>query len=411
MTTRAPGAPLPRRALAAVALLAFAVVAVWAASRLWSTDVPGDLPQPAVDPAETFGETALDEAKSFETFLRVSAVLSQVALLATLGLYAFRGARFVRESAAGPIGTGFLLGMLGLAIAWLVQLPFLIADTWWLRHHDVIEAGYVEAIVGDLAGLAETFLFVCFALLIAMGLARFVRERWWLPAGVAFVALFAGLNYVAPYLLFGLDPATPALKRQAVELARAEGLDDDVPVEIMPVREELSQPNAFAFGLGATRRIVIFDTLAEDFPAREVRATLAHEVAHHARDHIAKGIGWFAVVILPTALIVAFATRRRGGMAVPEAVPLALFVVVALNVVTMPLQNAASRRYEAEADWTALQATRDPKAVEDLWRDFTLRALADPDPPGWWHVLYDTHPSGVERVEMARAWAQLNGHR
>lgn len=393
-----------RRAVAVAVVVALAAVGAWAATRLWRTSVPADLPAPPVDLERTFGAQALREAEHFAAFPRVTALLSQVVVLVTLALYAFRGARFARESAAGPIGTGFLLGMLGLAIVWLVQLPFRVADVWWLRRHDVIEVGYVEAIVGDLAALAGTFLYVCLALLVAMGLARTVRGRWWLPAGVAFVALFAGLTFVSPYLYPGLTSADAELRGEAVRLAEREGLDGELRVQIEEVRDHMSQPNAFAMGLGPTRRIVLYDTLAYDFPGDQVRATLAHEVAHHARDHLAKGIGWFALVIVPTALVVALVTRRRGGLGVPEAVPLALLVVVALNLVTGPLQNAASRRYEAEADWSALNATRDPEAVEGLWRSFTERALADPDPPGWWQLLNGSHPTGVERVQMARAW-------
>jgi hypothetical protein len=40
-----------------------------------------------------------------------------------------------------------------------------------------------------------------------------------------------------------------------------------------------------------------------------------------------------------------------------------------------------------------------------LFRHFTARSLADPDPPGWYHALFDDHPSGLERIEMAEAWA------
>ncbi len=84
---------------------------------------------------------------------------------------------------------------------------------------------------------------------------------------------------------------------------------------------------------------------------------------------------------------------------------MALLVVVCLQIVATPLQAAASRRAEAEADWAALQATRDPAAMRALHRRFTRVALADPDPPGWFHWLFDDHPSGLERVAMADAWS------
>ena len=78
------------------------------------------------------------------------------------------------------------------------------------------------------------------------------------------------------------------------------------------------------------------------------------------------------------------------------------------NLLWMPLNAAATRRYEAEADWTALNATKDPKAMEGLFVNFTRKALSDPDPPGWWHALFDDHPSGLERIQMARAWQDLH---
>ena len=71
-----------------------------------------------------------------------------------------------------------------------------------------------------------------------------------------------------------------------------------------------------------------------------------------------------------------------------------------------PRQSAVSRRNEAEADWAALNTTRNPAAFVALFRDFAKYGLADPDPPGWFHVLFEDHPSGLERIEMARAWSR-----
>jgi STE24 endopeptidase len=398
-----------RRAAGIVGLVVLVIAGVYAATLLWHTQVPDGLPHPSVDLDATFGASAVRRAESFEAFARVLALLGQLALLVTLGLYAWRGARFARESAAGPIGTGFLLGMLGLAIVWLVELPFTVAELWWLRRHDVVEIGYVEAILSGLAGLGGTFLSICFALLIAMGLARALRRTWWLPAAAAFLALFAGLTFLSPYLVAGLDPASRWAQRETDRLGEIEGVSGHVPVRIEQMREVTSQPNAYAMGLGSTQRVVLWDTLADGFPRDEVRVTLAHEVGHLARDHLAKAIGWFAITILPTALVIALVTRRRGGLGNPAAVPLALLAFVVCGLLATPLQSTVSRRYEAEADWTALRATRDPKAMEGLFRGFTRKALADPDPPGWWHVIFDSHPSGKERVQMARAWAQREG--
>ncbi len=402
--------PTPvRRALWIGAALAVVVGAVIGGRALWQTIVPGGLPSPPVDVDATFGAQAVDKAESFEAFIRIVTILSIVVELVTLGLYAWRGARFARESAAGPIGTGFLLGMLGFGILWLVQLPFTIVQLWWLKDHDVVTVGYVEAIVDDFLSLGGTFLSICAALLIAMGLARLLRGAWWLPAAAAFVGIMALLTFSGTLLVPGLHDPPAWAQRDVDQLARVEGVQRHIPLQIMDVREYTSQPNAFATGLGPSQRVVLFDTLADDFPRDQVRVTLAHEVGHLARRHLAKGIAWFAITIVPTALIIALLTRGRGGMGEAAAVPLAVFVFVVCNLLWMPLSAASTRRYEAEADWTALQATKDPKAMQGLFVNFTRKALADPDPPGWWHVLFDSHPSGLERVQMARAWASLNG--
>ncbi len=232
----------------------------------------------------------------------------------TLGLYAWKGARFARESAAGPIGTGFLLGMLGFAILWLVQLPFTVVELWWLKDHDVVTVGYPEALLDDFLSLGGTFLSICAALLIAMGLARLLRAAWWIPAAAAFVGIMALLTFSGTALLPGLHDPPAWAQRDVDQLTRIEGVDRHIPLRVMDVRDHTSQPNAFATGLGATQRVVLFDTLAEDFPRAQVRVTLAHEVGHLARRHLAKGIGWFALTILPTALVIALVTRRRGGM-------------------------------------------------------------------------------------------------
>jgi STE24 endopeptidase len=131
---------------------------------------------------------------------------------------------------------------------------------------------------------------------------------------------------------------------------------------------------------------------------------VAHEYAHHARDHIWKLAGWFALFAVPGAGLVALVTRRRGGMREPEAVPLGLFVVVVLQLLAQPVFNELSRRLEAEADWQALEATRTPEAAIALFEGFTRVGLQDPEPPGWSYFLQATHPSVMERIAMAEAW-------
>jgi len=359
---------------------------------------------PSVDVDTVFGARVVHKAVRVERFFLVTWVLEQVVLFATLVWYARRGPRFASESAAGPIGTGMLLGMLGLAIVWLVELPFTLLDIWWARRHDLTESGYLEWALEHWLELGFEFIAICFALLVVMFLARRLGEIWWIPGAAVFLAVGAFFAFVQPYLVPTKPLRDPKLARSARQYERLQGVGK-IPVRIEDVSDTTSQANAYAVGFGPSRKVVLWSTMVDGgFSDAEVRVVLAHEIGHHSSKHIAKALAWFGLFALPAAYILMRATRRRGGMGEAAAVPLALLVVAVIELALAPAQALISRRMEAEADWKALQTTRDPAAAKRLFVDFGRTDLANPDPPGWAHVLLDSHPTLAQRFAMAEAW-------
>ncbi|MFN2467456.1 MAG: M48 family metalloprotease [Gaiellaceae bacterium] len=384
-----------------------ALAAGWflAAYLLWdSSTVPGDLSLPKVDPGTYVPEAVLDRADRFERFQRWNFVLATLALLATLAFYARRGHRFMRESAAGRVGTGMLLGMLGFALVWLAQLPFAIAGFWWYRRHDLAEGDYLEFVFGDWLVLGFTFLSLCLALLIVMGLAGVMGRWWWVLGGPAFVGIAALFLFLYPYLSDLDRPDDRALIVRARAIAEKAGVEG-VPLRVEKVSDQTDLVNAWAAGLGPSRRVALWDTLLDGrFTDAQVDVVIAHEYGHHAHAHLSKGIAWYALFAIPGAFGIELLTRRKGGMRNPAAVPLSLFVLVALQLVATPLDNAITRHMEAEADWAALSTTRDPVAAQRLFAGFTRTSLSDPHPPTWSYILLETHPTIEQRIAMAEAW-------
>ena len=386
-----------------------ALGAAWAlaAWSLWQTQVPDGLELPTLNAGRLFDASLLERAQSYERFLRFDLVASQLVLLVVLGLYAWRGAGFARESAAGRIGTGMLLGMIGLALVWISQVPFRLAETWWDRRYDQTDAGYVETLFANWVALGAEFLFICFALLIVMALAGRFPRRWWLAAAPAFIGLAALFSFVTPYL-FPTEAAGPKLEQDARRFAQAQ--ETELPrISVQDVSDFTDAPNAYAAGFGPSRRVVLWSSLLDGrFTDDEVNVVLAHELGHHSRNHILEGLAWYALFALPGAWLIAVATKRRGGMRNPASVPISLLVLVVLQLVSLPLQNAISRHMEVEADWVALETTRDPDAARGIFGKFTTLALSDPDPPAWWAALLGSHPSVLERFELAEAWRERN---
>lgn len=390
--------------LRALAFLALAGAWAVAAYALWQTRAPGGLDLPDVDLSSRIDPDVIARSKRYERFFRVEFVASQLVLIGVLLAYARWGIRFARESAAGRIGTGMLLGMIGLALAWVSQVPFRLAEVWWDRRYDQTDSGYIETLFANWLELGAEFLFICFALVVVMALAGRFPRRWWLGAAPVFVGLATLFAFIFPYLSSTEPLDRPDLESAARDYAKQQDIDP-VRLAVEDVTDFTNAPNAYAVGFGPSRKIVFWNTLLDGrFGDGEVRVVLAHELAHHSRSHIPEGLAWYALFAVPGAWLIAVATRRRGGMANPAAVPLSLLVIVVLNLLSTPVYNTISRHLEQEADWVALETTRDPDSAGELFRNFTIESLNDPDPPTWSYLLFDSHPSVEKRIAMAEAW-------
>src|SRR4051794_3790586 len=383
-------------------------VALWivAALFLWRTKVPDGLSLPRLDEETVFGSRLVDRARDYERlldFLWLGATVSQVVVL---GVLARRGRRLVRGLGLGRVSAGIVAGIVVLTSLWGAGLPWVLATQWWQRRHGISFEGYAATVLQSWAALLGTTVFAFVALAIVLGFAKSFR-RWWIAAVPTIAAVAVVLQLVVPYLeTLGTHPLRDrslAAKLRGLELREHAG---DPRVRVETVSDTTPAANAFSIGYGPSATVVFWDTLLRGFTPREVAFVAAHELAHLARDHILKGVAWFALISLPVLALVAFVTERQGGLREPRNVPFGLLVLVVATLLLPPLRNAIARRYESEADWVALGATHDPAAARGLFTGFARDSLQDPAPPAWVHAFLDDHPTLLQRIELARAWAR-----
>jgi STE24 endopeptidase len=309
------------------------------------------------------------------------------------------------------VGTGIIVGMITLVVVWAVDVPFRLAEQWWYRRYDLSDESYLGWLFAPWGELAFSAILGLFLIAVTMALARWIGRFWWVAGAPVFIALAAFFAFVFPYLdPYEQEPisAAPELAARlpAIEERTGAGPTD---VRIAEVSDSTSLVNGYAAGFGPSERVVIWDTFLDGrFTDDQVMVVIAHELGHVASSHIWKGLAWYALFAFPLALGVAELTRRRGGMGEPGNVPLAALILVVLSFGLAPVNNAITRRYEAEADWIALQATRDPDSAEKLFADFVRADLADPTPSWWDKQLFGSHPSVSERIAMTRAWKAGN---
>jgi len=398
-------AQLIRVAAVLLAGIAWVALAAW----LWRTRVPDDLVLPHVDAETVFGARVIKEAEDYRRVLRALWAGLMVSQLGALFLLVRAAPRLELRLRGGRILRGIQLGLVSVALLWAVWLPFALVGLWWRRKHDISRLGYRDLVFEPWPRYLGEVVVTVGAVAVVMVFARWLGRRWWLVGGPAFVAIVGGVLVLTPFVLrprlSALDDRR--LTAQIERLAREEGVRK-VEVRVENASRRTTVPNAEAIGVGPTTRVVLWDTLLDGrLTDREIEAISAHELGHVARDHLWRGIGWFALFALPSAWLLAHITDRRGGLDRPSVVPYAVLVVVAIQLALLPATNVVSRRYESEADWMSLEATRDPAATASLFRKLAVEALDPPREPAWVHVMLATHPSLADRVAMARAWAAL----
>ena len=384
--------------LAGAALMTAGAVAAGLA--LWHTTVPSNLTLPHLQASDYFGPDALADVHDQDR-ADLWFVISQAVSIVALVLFAWRGRRLARHSAAGPIGTGIFVGMLGVGWAAIASAPFVVLGVLALPAS--ADAGPVGIEIPLEATAQMTN--VAILLAIGMGLARKLPRRWWLAAVPALGALLAVSVLIAPALVSeGPKLKDPVLLADAHELAAREGIPD-ADIDYIDERDRGTDAptptNAFAVGSPTSAEVVLLGSLRS---RRELRVMLGHEIAHVARNHSWRTAGWQVLFLLIGAVAVQLAVRRRGDLYNPALVPLALVVFSLVHFALTPLDTAASRRYEAEADWIALNATRDPRADIALMKTLAADNDAAPTRPWWSTAMLETHPAIMDRIEMAVAW-------
>jgi Zn-dependent protease with chaperone function len=259
--------------------------------------------------------------------------------------------------------------------------------------------------VDHLKGLAISVVLAAAAWTSLVGVARAWPSWWVVPAavGAALVVLF--LLFVAPVVL---EPVFNSFRplEDAGLAQRLSALAERVgaPVRTVLVADasrRTNKVNAYVSGLGASRRVVVWDTLLEAADPDGIALVVAHELGHRKLRHVAKltAASMAAAVAVVIALRLVLPTPRAHDL------PGAVIVLVVAQAALLPLLSALSRRFERQADLFALRATGELTTFERVMTTLARRNLGDLAPPRWAYLLLFSHPTAPERLALARASA------
>jgi len=243
---------------------------------------------------------------------------------------------------------------------------------------------------------------------------RLTGNLWWLWVAGGMLIFTVLLSNLAPVLIMPLFNKFVPLGDEHKELAErllklAERADTKVKgVFKFDMSKRTKSANAALTGIGNTRRIVLGDTLINEFTADEIETVLAHELGHHVhRDiplFIAFGTLSTTISLYLASLALTWAIAFFGFTSASDiaAFPALGLILGLYGLITMPLDNAISRWRENMADDYALQSTNNREAFGSAFTRLANQNLGEIDPEKWVVFLFYSHPPLGERIAKAK---------
>lgn len=241
---------------------------------------------------------------------------------------------------------------------------------------------------------------------------------WGLWVWLGVMALSIGLAKLFPLVILPIFYPSKPLERPSLT-ERLKTLAGEAGMTItgifnLELSKETKKANAMLAGLGSSRRVYLADTLLETFDDDEISVVFAHELGHHIRGHITKGILMSAVISSLLVGLIYWVLNDYAGQPANWVPAVAGFAAVMLIMTVFPLlsgivTNAIMRRFEYQCDRDALRLTDDPGAFRQAFEKLTALNMVDTHPPRWEEVLFDDHPAMSKRIAAAEAYEAGRG--
>jgi STE24 endopeptidase len=246
---------------------------------------------------------------------------------------------------------------------------------------------------------------------------RTFPDHWWLIAWAVFIVLVVFFAQIAPVVLFPIfykfqSLQDEELKNRLVRLSERAGTRVRGVYE-WKLSEKSKKANAALTGLGNTRRIILADTLLQNYTHDEIEAVLAHELGHHVHRHIFKTL---ALNVITTLIgfwaaneVLRYFTYERHSfeyLADFANLPLLALVATALSLLLMPALNAFSRFNERQADLYCWKSVPDVQPFITAMSKLSDQNLSERTPPRWIELLFHSHPAISKRITAAEAFAR-----
>ncbi len=308
----------------------------------------------------------------------------------------------------------FVVGFAGSILSY----PISYYTGFYLEHkYNLSNQTFWKWILEGLKGLLVSLVIGVPILLVFYYILNTFNLLWWFPFAVIMFFISVVLAQIFPVLIFPIFyKVTPIdnveLKRRINSLATNARIKVE-NVYRFDMSKNTKKANAAFTGLGKTKRIILGDTLLDNYSEDEIEAVIAHELGHFKKKHIIKNIIIGTISSFLTLYLIAILYQYSLGWfgfnSITEiaALPLLAIWSMLIGIVQSPLGNILSRKFEYEADEYSIFETKNPNAFIKTLEKLTDQNLGDKDPHPFVEWFFYSHPSIKNRINAIEKFAKI----
>jgi len=309
----------------------------------------------------------------------------------------------------------FMIGIVGSVISF----PISYYSGFYLEHkYNLSNQTLLKWIWENIKGLLVSLVIGVPILLIFYFMLNYFGNYWWLPFAIIMFFVSVVLSQIFPILIFPIFyKITPieneSLKDRITKLANSANLKVE-NVYKFNMSKNTKKANAAFTGLGKTKRIILGDTLLDNYSDDEIETVIAHELGHFKKKHIIKNIiigtasSFLTLYVIALLYQSSFSWFGFDSITQVAALPLLTIWSMLIGIIQTPLGNILSRKFEYEADEYAVIETKKPLAFKNTLEKLTVQNLGDKEPHPFVEWFFYSHPSIKNRIDALTKFAEKN---
>ena len=364
----------------------------------------------------TFKEKTSPRAKRYSAIKTRFVVADIILTFISLGVFQVFLARpvsvFSLEVSANFYASCFIFSLSFLSFMYIVSLPVHFASSFTVeRRFNLSRQSFLDWSKDEGKSVILSLVLSLICIFFFYACVRNFQDTWWLICAFGWIFFSVILArffpvFIIPLFYKYLPLEEDELKKEIIALAE----ENDINLEDVcriDFSRKTSKANATLVGIGKTRKVILADTLTDNFTRQEVLAVVAHEFGHFKYRHIWKLllfsavstiIGFYILFISAGIMVEVSGSRSLSDMYI---FPSILLLITVFGIVLMPLQNLYSRVLEKESDSFALRVTANRESFISVMDKLGEMNLADRNPSKMKKIFLYNHPPIDERIRMA----------